>query len=389
MIDQMPAEQRPELEAFIRQRIVDQGGIPFVEYMEHCLYHPQYGYYMAPRERIGKKGDFFTSTSVHSAFGRLLCRQLEQMWQILAQGSFTIAEQGAGEGHLCLDILDAAAEEYPEFYRSLQYRLVDISPDNQQRQKALLQDHLERIEWCSLAELKGMEGCFLSNELVDAFPVHQVVMQDGQLQEVYVVAGEEGFVEELRPPSTERLPEHLAGLGVSLVEGARAEVNLAAVKWMTQLATLVQRGFILTIDYGYPAAELYAPWRNRGTLMCYYRHTSNENPYLSPGCQDITAHIDFTTLERVGESLGVKRIFYGDQCRFLLGLGFVDLLMEMQARTTNENEARALRLTLKNLIMPDGGMGDTFKVLIQAKAVEPPLLLCQRSLSDLPLPPMV
>ena len=145
MTENLSVEGRPELEAFIRQRIVDTGGIPFVEYMEHCLYHPTFGYYIAPRERIGKSGDFFTSTSVHSAFGRLICRQLAQMWQLLGGGAFTVAEQGAGEGHLCLDILDAAAAEHPEFYRNLTYVLVEISPDHRQRQKSLLERHAELV----------------------------------------------------------------------------------------------------------------------------------------------------------------------------------------------------------------------------------------------------
>ncbi len=386
MIESMTAESRPELEAFIRRRIAETGGISFAEYMGHCLYHPDQGYYIAPRERIGKGGDFFTSTSVHSAFGRLICRQLEQMWQLLGKGDFTIAEQGAGEGHLCLDILDAAAEEHPEFYRSLSYCLAEISPDNRQRQKNLLGAHLDRVRWSTLAELDGMEGCFLTNELVDAFPVHLVEMKDGQLQEVFVIDQDGSFGEELRALSTVKIQEHLEGLGVTLVEGARAEVNLEAPRWMTEVSSVLRRGFVITVDYGYPAAELYAPWRSSGTLMCYYRHTSGEDPYQMVGCQDITAHIDFTTLEQVGKKQGLEPLFFGEQYRFLMGLGFVEVLMEMEARTTDENQARALRLTLKNLIMPDGGMGETFKVLVQGKGVGPVQLLCQRSIRDIPLP---
>ena len=388
MNEPMSVAGRPELETFIRERIAASGGIPFAEFMGHCLYHPDYGYYMAARDRIGKGGDFFTSTSVHSAFGRLICRQLEEMWRLLGKGSFTIAEQGAGEGHLCLDILDAAAAEHPEFYQALQYALVEISPDHQQRQKALLARHAARLRWCALDELAGMEGCFLTNELVDAFPVHLVEQRDGRLQEVFVIDREGAFVEELREPSTPEIEAHLAGLGVSLIEGQRAEVNLEAPRWMARVGAVLKRGFVITIDYGYPAADRYAPWRQGGTLMCYHRHTSNENPYQGVGNQDITAHIDFTTLERVGNGQGLTPLFFGEQCRFLIGLGFVDVLVEMEARAADEKEARVLRLTLKNLIMPDGGMGDTFKVLVQGKGVGAPKLLCARSLGELPLPPM-
>lgn len=386
MSEQLSMAGRPELEAFIRERIAATGGIPFVEFMGHCLYHPQYGYYMAPRERIGKGGDFFTSTSVHSAFGRLICRQLEQMWRLLGGGAFTIAEQGAGEGHLCLDILDAAATEHPEFYRALSYVLVEISPDHRRRQQNLLGRHAARLRWSALAELQGMEGCFLSNELVDAFPVHLLEKKAGALREIYVIERDGGFGEDLRPLSTPALQEHLTALGVELIEGNRAEVNLAAPRWMDEVGSLLRRGFVITIDYGYSARDLYSPWRRNGTLMCHYRHTSNEDPYQRVGCQDITAHIDFTALEQAGLKQNLQPLFFGEQYRFLMGLGFVEVLLEMQARATDEKQARALRLTLKNLIMPDGGMGETFKVLVQGKGVGQPRLLCQRGIADLPIP---
>ncbi len=385
MIENPAAGNHPELEAFICGRIEESGGIPFSEFMAHSLYHPQWGYYMAPRDRIGKGGDFFTSTSVHSLFGRLVGRQLHQMWEILGSGAFTIAEQGAGEGHLCLDILDAIAEEFPDFYERLSYSLVEISPDNRSRQKKLLEKHLQRLSWCRLDELSGVDGCFLSNELVDAFPVHLVEKKDGKLQEVFVVRRDSVFVEELRPAGAE-FADYLRTSGVELVEGNRAEVNLEAPVWMKKVGALLNRGFAMTIDYGYPATELYSPMRRNGTLMCYYRHTSNENPYQRLGYQDITSHVDFTALEKAGEAHGLKPLYFAEQYRFLMGLGFVEALMALESRTADEKAARALRLTLKNLIMPEGGMGETFKVLIQGKGVDSPTLLCQRSIGDIPLP---
>lgn len=382
------AESCPELEQIIRQRIAEAGGaIPFAEYMELCLYQPQHGYYMASRARIGKGGDFFTSTSVHALFGRLIARQLHQMWELLGSGPFIVAEQGAGEGHLALDILDALREEAPDFYRHLTYRLVEISPDNRERQQRLLERHSERLGWCALADLAGMEGCFLSNELVDAFPVHLVEKHGGELREVYVTPAGDGFAEELRPLSGPEIAEHLRWLGVEPVEGNRAEVNLEAVRWMGGVGKLLGRGFALTIDYGYPAAELYSPLRRTGTLMCYHRHTSSEDPYRRIGHQDITAHVDFTALQRAGEAEELTPLWFGEQYRFLLALGFVEALIELQARAADEKTAQALRLTLKNLILPEGGMGETFKVLVQGKGVGQPALLCSRPISSIPLPP--
>jgi len=368
----------------LHERMSRTGGIPFVEFMAEALYHPQYGYYMGERQRIGRSGDFFTSSSVHPLFGLLIARQLRQMWELLDRPvPFVIAEQGAGEGHFCLDILTGARAEDPDFYNAIRYTLIDISPDNRNRQQVLLQPHSGQVSWGELAELQGMVGCFLSNELVDAFPVHLVEQRDGTLHEVFVVSQGDSFAEELRPPSTDALQRHLSWLGIELTEGCRAEVNLAAVDWMTAVAGVLGRGFVLTIDYGYQAAELYAPWRKSGTLMCYYRHTSSEDPYVRIGEQDITAHIDFTALARAGEAAGLQELYWGEQYRFLISLGFVDALIAAESRETDPKRAQALRLTLKNLIVPEGGMGETFKVLIQGKGVEAPNLLCRRPVRDL------
>ncbi|MDW7645662.1 MAG: SAM-dependent methyltransferase [Desulfuromonadales bacterium] len=374
------------LETFLLQSIRQAGGIPFAEYMDHCLYHPQYGYYMVPRDRIGKGGDFFTSSSVHSIFGRLIAKQLHQMWDLLGGGAFAVVEQGAGEGHLCLDILDAIADDFPQFYEALTYQLVEISPDNRSRQKELLSRHLARVDWCEFADLKNIRGCFLSNELVDAFPVRVFEKHNGVLKEVYVVAGESGLGEELRPLEDSRITDYFRAVGVEPVEGNRFEVNLPAVEWMQAVAGVLEVGFVLTIDYGYPAGELYAPFRRNGTLMCYRHHQSSDNPYETPGSQDITSHIDFTALQEFGAERDLVSLFFGPQYKFLIALGFVETLLEMQAKEADEKRARALRLTLKNLIVPEGGMGETFKVLIQGKGVGEPSLLCNRSLSDIPLP---
>ena len=381
-------EENPELVELLQQQIAAAGGITFAEFMQQCLYHPEYGYYTAPRTRIGKEGDFFTSSSVHSLFGRLIARQLEQMWHLLGCGEFTIAEQGAGEGHLCLDIMDALAGEFPEFYRQLNYRIVEISPDHRRRQAEALQKHVaaDRLSWCLLEELQGMQGCFLTNELVDAFPVHMLDKQDGELKEIYVVNSDAGFVEEVRPLENQAVGDYFKLVGSSLLEGNRGEVNLQALEWMQQVTDVVARGFILTIDYGYPAEELFAPFRRNGTLLCYHQHQSNENPYQRIGCQDITAHIDFTALQKVGERQGFDTLYFGEQYRFLLGLGFLEALIELQMRETDPQQAQALRMTLKSLVLPEGGMGESFKVLIQGKDVSRPELLCARRIQDIALP---
>ncbi len=368
----------------IQALIAERGGISFAEFMQQALYHPVYGYYMTARERIGRQGDFFTSSHVHSCFGRLIARQLEQMWQIMEKCPFTIAEQGAGDGYLANDILTAIAEEFPEFYNAVTYKIVEISSDGQMRQSALLAGHIEtgRVEWCELPQLKGMIGCFLSNELVDAFPVHLVEKHGGELQEIFVVNGDGGFQEELRPLSTQELSAYFTELNIQIHEGNRCEVNLASRKWMTQVTEVLRKGFVLTIDYGYPAEELYAPWRHAGTLLCYQQHQTNDKPLQQVGLQDITAHVDFTTLQNVGSRRGLTPLYFGLQYQFLMGLGFVEMLIELEQREPDPTKAQALRMGLKTLIVPEGGMGDSFKVLIQGKHVGTPDLLCARKISD-------
>lgn len=384
----MENESRPELVEEIARKIQLSGGMTFAEYMEQALYHPLYGYYTSPRSRIGKQGDFFTSSSVHPCFGRLIARQLVQMWHLLGAGAFVIAEQGAGEGHLCLDILEAAAADAPEFYAALTYRIVEISDDNRMRQAEKLSSHVAegRVEWCELADLKGMEGCFLSNELVDAFPVHLVEKRGGALKEVFVVNADGGFSEELRDLSTPALSDYLTRMGVDVLEGNRCEINLQAGLWMRQVAEVLRRGFVLTVDYGYTAEELYAPARHAGTFLCYHRHQTNEEPYRRIGFQDMTAHVDFSGLQQVGQERGLKTLFFGRQYQFLMALGFLDVLMEVEARETDPRKAQALRMTLKTLILPEGGMGESFRVLVQGKNVGCPELLCQQKIQNIQLP---
>lgn len=380
MLQVPPQTNNSPLAALLHQQAKAAGGMTFADFMALALYHPQYGYYMTPRDRIGKSGDFFTSSSVNALFGRLVARQLVQMAEVLSADSFQIVEQGGGEGHLALDILDALAEEAPALYARLAYTLVELSQDNRHRQSGVLAAHAGKVAWSDESGWSISSGCFLSNELVDAFPVHVVEKHAGVLQELFVVSSGGVFAEELRRAADSRLDRYFAWLGCAPIEGNRAEANLAAPEWMRQIGERISRGFVMTIDYGYPAEELYAPHRRAGTLMCYHRHQADDNPYDRVGEKDITAHVDFTALRKSGNEVGLDTLWFGEQYRFLLGLGFFEELVKLEAAAPSEQEARALRLTLKNLIMPEAGMGETFKVLVQGKNVGVPELLCSRTI---------
>lgn len=371
------------LRKIILDRIAEQGRITFAEFMAACLYQPGLGYYTSPGRKVGAEGDFYTSSNVHQLFGRLIAREIRRMWECMGEPErFEVVEAGAGNGRLAADVMDALAEIDPRFYGRVTCWLIEAESSLREQQREMLAAHLAKVAWSEPAELAegrlSFSGCLYSNELIDAFPVHLVEMTGEGLREVYVTATGGELGEVLAEPSTPELAEYLARLGIALMPGQRAEVNLAARAWLTSVARALTRGFVMTIDYGYPAVELYAPLRKNGTLLCYYRHTIEENPYIRLGQQDLTSHVDFTTLANEGEGAGLARVWFGEQYRFLMGAGMLEEIMALEERAASEEERLKNRLTLKKLMLPDGGMGDTFKVLIQAKGVENPKLLCMR-----------
>lgn len=250
-----PQANTSPLADMLHRQARSENGLCFADFMAQALYHPDYGYYMTPRDRIGKAGDFFTSSSVNALFGRLVARQLMQMAELLGDGLFQIVEQGAGEGHLALDILDAIAEEAPELYARLSYNLIEVSQDNRHRQAGHLETHIDKVAWSGEDDWSITSGCFLSNELVDAFPVHIVEKRSGVIGEVFVVSRENVFEEDVRAPAACPLQEYFKWLGCGPLEGNRAEANLVAPDWIRRVGQRISQGFVLTIDYGYPSTE--------------------------------------------------------------------------------------------------------------------------------------
>ena len=377
--------EKTQLKEIIANRIAQQGRITFAAFMEACLYEPGLGYYTSPGRKVGAEGDFYTSISVHAAFGRVIAREIAQMWRNMdCPRDFTLVECGAGNGRLACDIMDYLAERESKLYRQLTLILVEREPSLESAQAELLSAHQARVRWLSPDEFAGPDfgftGCLYSNELIDALPVHRVVMADDGLQEIYVALKGDELVEESGPLSSTAIGDYFTRLGIKLHPGQQTEVNLIAPEWLAMAARALQRGFILTIDYGYPALELYAPHRNMGSLLCYYRHQVEDNPYIRLGEQDITSHVDFTTMMKRGEDLGLQPVWFGEQYRFLLSAGIIEEIEEIERSDLPAEEKLRLRLGLKKLIMPEGGMGDTFKVLIQSKGVKKPQLLCQRGI---------
>jgi SAM-dependent MidA family methyltransferase len=372
-----------QLKDIIASRIAEQERITFADFMGACLYEPGLGYYTSPGRKVGAEGDFYTSITVHAAFGRVIAREIAQMWRCMGSPTdFTLLECGAGNGRLACDIMDFLVEREPDMYQNLRLVLVEKEPSLEEAQREMLAVHVGRISWLSPEEFATgnftFSGCLYSNELIDALPVHRILMTSDGLREIYVTLREGEFAEEIGEHSSLEIGEYFKRIGMELHPGQIAEVNLNGPEWFKTVSNALKNGFVMTIDYGYPAQEMYAPHRKQGTLLCYYRHQIEENPYIRLGLQDITTHVDFTTLMKCGEELGLRSVWFGEQYRFLLSVGIVEEIEAIERSDISNDEKLRLRLTLKKLIMPEGGMGDTFKVLIQSKGVDAPRLLCQR-----------
>lgn len=367
------------LHTIIADRIRAKGRIPFSDYMAACLYEPGLGYYTSPGRKVGTEGDFYTSITVHATFGRVLGREIAAMWRSMnCPSCFTLMEVGAGHGRLACDIMGFLAERHPECYAATKLVLVEQEPSLAEAQAALLADHRDRLSWLTPAELQDFRfsGVLYSNELLDAMPVHRVLMTPTGLKEIYVALDGDQFQDQADSPSTPEIEEYLRCYGIPLHPGQEAEVSLAGLAWFETAAAALEHGFLLTVDYGWPKADLYSPQRNLGTLLCYYKHTVEDNPYQRVGQQDITSHVNFSALIERGEELGLQTLWFGEQSRFLLAAGIVEELEEIEASDLSEKEKLRLRLIIKRLIMPEGGMGDTFRVLVQARGVAQPQLGC-------------
>ena len=349
------------LSGIIIERIKKEGPLSFRDFMEMALYYPELGYYNSSQNKIGTDGDFYTSANLTAAFGAMIGRQIEEMWRNLEKKPFKIVEYGAGTGLLCHDILDYLKNNI-SLYNSLTYSIIEKSSSMREIQKKHLH---EKVSWYnSIQEITEINGCILSNELIDNFSVHQVIMED-QLKEVFVDY-KDGFIEILKPAKQE-LADYLAALNVQLPEGFRTEINLEAVSWIKDISKSLKKGYVITIDYGSLSAELYSNRRSCGTLLCYYKHQKNDNPYQFIGQQDITTHTNFSAISHWGSQYGMDCCGSVDQAQFLLALG----IKEYQNSALNNNPnnlAQAMQESLINYrLLIDMGM--KFKVLIQQKGV--------------------
>jgi len=384
-----PAPDRP-IADFVLRHVHERGPITVAAFMDLALYNPACGYYATSPRRSGRRGDFVTSVDVGSLFGDLLEIQIAEMADMLAEApaakaeafrpdarrqrpaapDFDLVEAGAGSGTLSSDILRAARQRNPALYARTRLHLVETSPAARAAQRETLGDLAERLA-SSGDQVPAFDGVLVANELLDALPVHQVVMRESGLKEIYVASrdGQLGTIE--GPPSSQALAEYLDRLGVRLEPGWRAEIGLRAVSWVHNAARRLGRGFLIFLDYGHSARELYSVTHSQGTLTTFDRHVASDPALAStpawlrrPGQQDITAHVDFTSVEQAAHEEGLVTLGFLDQTYFLMGLFQPDLEPGLLATDSD-------RRAFKTLTMP-GGLGSTHKVLVLGKNIGTP-----------------
>lgn len=372
---------RSAIDQEIRELIQKTGRITFAQFMQACLYSPRGGFYASRGNRISTH--FGTSPTSHPVFGALIARQLEQMWHLLGDPPvFHVIEVGSGDGALAQSIVHACWRMAPRLAQALYYVAADYEPrwlqsphhtvdwDNEtggwmfpSRRDVSL--GVQRVKIEGLRAFRNVVGCILCNELIDNFPVHRFAIQGGSVKEVFVTSAGEALTEVLDEPSSPRIEEKLTSLGLSFPEGYRGEVNLAMEDWTDQLSRALDRGFILTIDYGELAPDLYSLQNNQGTLVCYNRHVVSRDPYQHIGQQDITCQVDFTSLMRLGDRHGLATVGYALQRQFLTNLGFSSFLDAPE--TQRQSAARAALSRMAMMTLVDSEEYGDYKVLAQVK----------------------
>ena len=350
----------------IRARIAQHGRITFAEFMGIALYHPEGGYYTRGGA-VGAEGDYYTSPTAHPAFGALLAIQLQRMWDVLGRPArFDVVELGAGDGRLATDITTHAASLEPAFAGAVRYVAVDRglpAPGAEHAGNSDMPRSYDRIQ-SNRVPMTGVEGCLISNELVDAFPVHRFLVDDDVL-ELYVTERDGKLVEIPGEPSTPKLAGRLVRLPHSLPPGIGVSIVRGQPAWMAEIGEALKRGFVLTIDYGGIDIDLYSAKRTSGTLQTYRGHSPGSGPLSHIGLQDITSHADFSSLAYEGRRAGLETIGLVTQAEYMGRLGLGLWVRAIRAMPLSQHEKQANSMAMRNLVDPSGPGG--FRVLVQEK----------------------
>lgn len=360
-----------KLIALIADEIAAAGGlISFARYMELALFAPGLGYYSAGAQKFGEQGDFVTAPEISPLFSRTLARQVADVLSTFEETG-NVLEVGGGSGIMAADML---AELEALNALPAQYFILELSADLQARQLDTLTERvphlLERVRWLQELPSPGFRGVIVANELLDALPVNCFVKTEEGVQERGVSFVDGRFQWAQAETGELPLPAHLAELFAVLPAGYESEINLAATGWVQSIASILQTGVVLLIDYGYAAAEYYHPRRDGGTLMCHYRHRAHPDPFVYPGLQDITAHVDFTAVAEAAVAAGLEVRGYNSQGFFLMGNGITELAQAFEELSEQQQILQSQQM--RTLTLP-AEMGERFKVIALARNYDEPL----------------
>ncbi|SEB41541.1 SAM-dependent methyltransferase [Paenibacillus sp. GP183] len=348
--------------------------ISFRDYMDLVLYHETLGYYRNEKIKIGREGDFYTSSSVGSVMGELIASYIlkESLVESPSMRKIQIVEWGGGNGRLALHILDELQKQDPAIYDNLTYIMIESSSYHSRLQRENLQSHRMKIvhmkesEWLASDPHQGV--FVLANELLDAFPVHRIRRSGSSWQESHVAWNDNtsSFEEQWLPLQMDSpLSAYLEQADLTFKEGQVAEINLHASQWIRTVANAMHDGRMIIIDYGTEASELYAAHRMRGTLMCYRKHQAYDNPFIHSGEQDITAHVDFTACIEAASTAGFTRSKLQTQRDFMVEQGILEKLQN-HLDLDPFSEAAKKNRAIRQLLLSDQ-MSELFKVLILTK----------------------
>jgi len=358
----------------LRARISQQGPVTFRDWMAAALYDERDGYYCrADRIPQGRAGDYRTAPESSPLFAATFAWYFSKLFAelFLEMGSppaWTIFEAGAGGGEFAHGILNTFRARYPEVFSATRYVIDEVSPAARRRAAARLSEFAEHVTFQRFDEINNPAsvGIVFSNELIDAFPVHRVIMRKGRLRELYVGSDENNFIWVERDPH-QNVAEYCARIELRLAEGQIAEINLAAERFIARAAGLFTRGYLLTVDYGAERSELLdSPERFNGTLRAFHRHHLITNALARPGEQDLTTTVDWTQIKDAGRRAGLRAVRLERLDHFLLSEGLPQRLFEMVAETKDQAEALRLSTSAREMIMPHG-LAASFQILVQEK----------------------
>lgn len=357
----------------LRERIAREGPITFRDWMNASLYDAESGYYCrADRERWGPGGDYRTSPELTPLFAATFAGYFAKLYRELGEpAAWQIVECGAGNADFANDLLTRLERDFPQAFAAATYVVDEASKHSGEVARERLRRFSDRLEFAGIQTIKPGAGVVFANELLDAFPVHRVVLRDGEYREFYVTADSEGHFQWIEGDLSSRLQAGLLGYlrlsGVEPADGVVFEVNFGIEEWLGRVAGVLSNGFLIIVDYGAAADQLFSVTANvHGTLRGFRQHEFVDDLLVNPGEHDLTSTVNWSVVKSIAEKLGFELLEFAQQDQFLLARGFLEQLGAETAMAVSESQRLRLSHQAREMILPDG-MSSFFQVMVLKK----------------------